>query len=140
MFLGEYKHSLDAKGRLSIPADMRNECGNIVYITKGNEGCITLDTEQGWSEYCDYLKSLDLTKSDHRQFARTVFSRVKQCEFDKSGRINISPKLRDEAHLTKDCTIVGLFDHIEIWDSGRWEEYDNAGVNNFDEITEKLKD
>ena len=89
MFFGEFRHNIDAKGRLSIPAKMRNQCGECVYVTRGNDGCLALYTQQGWEKYYEELQALPQKKKSTRIFIRLVTSRASECEFDKLGRINI---------------------------------------------------
>jgi MraZ protein len=137
VFLSEYRHNIDAKGRLSIPAEMRNECGEVVYVTKGNDGCLSVYTEQGWLHYYEEIIQLSQKKAKARKYIRTITSKVKKCEFDKLGRINIPLNLRELAHLEKECVITGAGDHIEIWNSTLWDEYMD-GDDDFDELTEEL--
>lgn len=137
MFLSEYRHNIDAKGRLSIPAEMRNLCGDKVYVTKGHEGCLEVYTEEGWKVYYEDLMKLSTKKAKNRRYIRTVTSRVKDCSFDKLGRINIPQVLRDEGDLVKECVIIGAGEHFEIWNSEKWDEYLNSD-DDFDEISEEI--
>ncbi len=137
MFLSEYRHNIDAKGRLSIPAEMRSECGETVYVTKGNDGCLSVYTEEGWMKFYNELLTLSQKKAKARKYIRTVTSRVKKCDFDKLGRINIPLLLREKAQLEKECVIIGAADHIEIWSVKVWEEY-MEDEDDFDEVTEEL--
>ncbi len=140
MFFGEFKHNIDAKGRLSIPAKMRNQCGDSVYVMKGNDGCLAVYTQAGFDEYYAEILALSRKKKKNRTYKRLVTSRVNECEFDKLGRINIPAKLREEAHLTKECTVVGAGDCIELWNSEEWESYYDDNVDQFDELSEELDD
>ena len=112
MFYGEYKHNLDTKGRLSIPAKFRGECGDHVYIMRGHEGCLDIYTEEGWQAYYEELKKLSNKKKEERAYLRMVTSRMNCSEFDKLGRINIPQVLRTHAHLEKECTIVGAGEQV----------------------------
>lgn len=140
MFFGEFRHNLDAKGRLSIPAKMRNQCGESVYVTRGNDGCLALYTQEGWEHYYQELLALPQKKKSTRIFIRLVTSRVSECEFDKLGRINIPLILRQEANLKKECVIVGVGDHMEIWDQETWDDFYNEHKDSFDDISEDLDD
>ena len=99
VFIGEYRHNIDTKGRLSIPAKMRLECGEKVYVTRGNEGCLAIYTVEGWENYYQSLMTLPKRKAEVRTFIRLVTSRATDCEFDKLGRINIPLVLRKEGNL-----------------------------------------
>lgn len=136
MFIGEYQHNIDDKGRLSIPAKLRTQCSDVVYVTKGNEGCLAVYTEEGWNAYYNDLMKLPRTKKKVREFIRAVTSRARDCEFDKLGRINIPLVLRNEAKIVKECTIIGAGDHIEIWNSEVWENYYNNCAEDFDDNSE----
>ena len=136
MFFGEFRHNIDAKGRLSIPAKMRNQCGECVYVTRGNDGCLALYTQEGWEAY--YLQSLPQKKKSTRIFIRLVTSRASECEFDKLGRINIPLVLRQEGNLEKECVIVGVGDHVEIWSQSAWDQFYDDNKDSFDEISEDL--
>lgn len=140
MFFGEFKHNIDAKGRLSIPAKMRNQCGDSVYVMKGNDGCLAVYTQEGFDEYYAEILALSRKKKKNRTYKRLVTARVNECEFDKLGRINIPAKLREEANLTKECTIVGAGDCIELWNSEEWENYYADNVDQFDDLSEELDD
>lgn len=140
MFFSEYRHNLDAKGRLSIPAKMRNQCGDTVFVTKGNEGCLAVYTKEGWEAYYQELLKLPQKKKKTRIFIRLVTSRVSECEFDKLGRINIPAVLRTEGNLDKECVIVGVGDHMEIWDAKAWDDFYDENIDDFDDISEDLDD
>ncbi len=140
MFFGEFRHNLDTKGRLSIPAKMRNQCGESVYVTRGNDGCLALYTQEGWEHYYQELLTLPHKKKSTRIFIRLVTSRVSECEFDKLGRINIPLILRQEGNLKKECVIVGVGDHMEIWDQETWDDFYNEHKDSFDDISENLDD
>ena len=138
MFFGEYRHNIDAKGRLSIPAKMRNQCTESVFVTRGNDGCLALYTKEGWDAYYQELQKLPRKKRDTRALVRMITSRVNECEFDKLGRINIPLVLRNEGNLKKECIIIGVGDHIELWNSEAWDEFYDAYKDSFDDISEGL--
>lgn len=140
MFFGEFRHSIDAKGRLSIPSIFREYCGETVYVTKGHEGCLALYTQEGWNEYYKKLQELSRSKKSNRIFIRLVTSKVKKCDFDKLGRINIPLSLRSEGSLEKDCVVIGVGDYVEIWDAKSWDEFYDSNKDDFDAISEELED
>lgn len=140
MFFGEFRHNIDAKGRVSIPAKMRNQCEESIYVTRGNDGCLALYTQAGWESYYQELQALPQNKKKTRIFIRLVTSRVSVCEFDKLGRINIPLILRQEGKLEKECVIVGVGDHIEIWNSEKWDQFYDENKDTFDDISEDLDD
>ena len=122
MFFGEYRHNIDAKGRLSIPAKMRNQCTESVFVTRGNDGCLALYTKEGWDAYYQELQKLPRKKRDTRALVR----------------INIPLVLRNEGNLKKECIIIGVGDHIELWNSEAWDEFYDAYKDSFDDISEGL--
>ena len=138
MFFGEYRHNLDAKGRLSIPAKLRAQCPGSVYVTIGKDGCLNVYNEEGWQNYYAKLSKLKQNKKSARAFLRLVTSRVSECEFDKMGRINIPALLREHSHLEKSCVIVGSGDHMEIWNEDAWDQYIDANNDDFDSLSEML--
>lgn len=140
MFFGEFRHNIDTKGRLSIPAKMRNQCGENVYVTRGNDGCLSIYTEEGWQNYYEELLKLPQKKKSTRVYMRLVTSLTSLCEFDKLGRINIPLRLREEGNLEKECVIVGVGDHIEIWNQELWDNFYDDNKDSFDDIYEDLEE
>lgn len=138
MFMGEFRHNIDAKGRLIIPSKFREQCEASVVVTRGFEGCLALYTQVGWQEYYAKLQTLPKNKKEARSFVRMITSRASDCEFDKLGRINIPNVLREVGNLDKECVIVGVGDHVEIWSQDSWDEYYDDNKDNFDEISESL--
>lgn len=139
MFMGEFRHNIDAKGRLIIPSKFREQCEASVVVTRGFEGCLALYTQEGWQEYYAKLQTLPKNKKEARLFVRMVTSRASDCEFDKLGRINIPNVLREVGNLDKECVIVGVGDHVEIWNQASWNEYYDDNKDDFDEISESLE-
>ncbi len=138
MFMGEFRHNVDTKGRLIIPSKIREQCDTSVVITRGFEGCLALYTQEGWNNYYTKLQALPKNKKEARLFVRMVTSRASECEFDKLGRVNIPLVLRQDGSLEKECVIVGVGDHVEIWDSEAWNNYYDESKDSFDEISESL--
>lgn len=138
MFMGEYQHNIDGKGRLIIPSKFREQCGETVVVTRGNEGCLVLYTETGWQEYYTKLQTLPKNKKEARNFLRMIISKAGECTFDKLGRINIPATLREIGNLSKECIIIGVGDHVEIWNQDNWNDYYQDNADSFDEISESL--
>jgi len=122
MFMGEYTHSIDNKGRLIIPAKFRELLGESFTVTQGLDGCLFAYADAEWKEFEQKLVSLPLSSEKARKFTRYFLGGAVTADIDKQGRILLPAKLRDVAHLTKDVVLVGLGSRIEIWDKERWEE------------------
>ena len=138
MFMGEYHHSIDEKGRLIIPSKFRTELGESFVITRGLENCLFVYSLVEWNKIVDKLKKLPFTKKDARNFTRFFLSGATVCELDKQGRINIQSSLQEFASLEKDCIIIGVNDRLEIWSKEAWEDFFNANSENLSDIAENL--
>lgn len=138
MFMGEFKHSIDAKGRLIIPAKFRDQLDGHFIVTRGLDGCLFGYPMAEWQQMEEKLKTLPLTKRDARAFVRFLYSAATECDIDKQGRINIPDTLCAHADLTKKCVIVGVSNRIEIWSEDRWQQFTSTTANDFDEIAEDL--
>ncbi len=138
--MGEFHHSLDAKGRVIMPAKFRAELGESFVLTRGMDGCLFGYPMAKWQALEAKLDQLPLTKKDARAFVRFFYAAATEQEFDKQGRINIAKPLLSYAQLAKNCVIVGVSDRIEIWDETRWTAFNDAAADNFDEISENLMD
>ena len=133
MFMGEFHHNIDEKGRLVIPNKFRLELGERFIITRGLEKCLYAYSMTEWNNIVAKLKQLPFTKKDARTFIRSFFSGAAECEFDRQGRINITSPLVGYADLTKECVIIGANDRLEIWGKANWDNF-------FEENSEKLED
>lgn len=140
MFMSEYQHNIDAKGRLFIPARFREGLGDSFIITKGLDGCLFVYTREEWDALEQKLKSLPFTKGDARAFVRIFFSGAAICEVDKQGRILIPGNLREYAGLEKDAVIIGVSTRAEIWSKARWDEYNARAAASYEENAEKIFD
>ena len=140
MFMGEYHHNLDSKGRLIIPATLRNHIGNKMVFTRGMEGCIFGYSMEEWQKIEAKLAKLPLTKRNTRKFMRLFYSGAMESEFDKQGRVNFTSTLKAHAGLTKECVIVGVSDRIEIWAKERWDSFEEEANEDYDDIAENLDD
>ncbi|WNB93980.1 division/cell wall cluster transcriptional repressor MraZ [Bacillus sp. NEB1478] len=140
MFMGEYQHSIDEKGRMIIPSKFRDELGSEFILTRGLDQCVFGYPLNEWKVIEDKLKTLPFTKKDARAFTRFFFSGAAECQLDKQGRVNIASTLRDYAKLEKDCVVIGVSNRIEIWSKSIWEEYFSKSEDSFGEIAESLMD
>ncbi|MCJ8011373.1 division/cell wall cluster transcriptional repressor MraZ [Paenibacillus sp. KQZ6P-2] len=140
MFMGEFQHSIDDKGRLIIPAKFRELLGSSFVITRGLDQCLFVYPMNEWSILEQKLKSLPLMKSDARAFTRFFFSGATECEWDKQGRVNLPGNLRQYAKLEKECVVLGVSNRVEIWSKDTWETYFQQSEGAFNEIAEKLVD
>jgi len=140
MFMGEYQHSVDDKGRMIVPAKFREALGAAFIVTRGLDNCLFVYPKEEWAVLEQKLKSLPLMKADARAFTRFFFSGATECELDKQGRINIPKNLCEYAKLDKDCVVLGVSNRVEIWSKQVWESYYEQSEESFNEIAEKLVD
>jgi MraZ protein len=140
MFMGEYQHSVDEKGRMIVPAKFRDTLGQTFIITRGLDNCLFIYPNEEWSVLEQKLKALPLMKSDARAFTRFFFSGATECELDKQGRVNIPNNLREHAKLDKECIVIGVSNRVEIWSKETWDSYAKQSEDSFNEIAEKLVD
>ena len=140
MFMGEYSHNLDAKGRIIVPAKFRENLGESFVLTRGLDRCLFVYPKAEWHILEDKLKQLPLTKKDARKFTRFFLSGASEQEMDKQGRISIPQPLRSYANLSKECTVIGVSNRIEIWDADEWNDYVLESEESFAEIAENLMD
>jgi MraZ protein len=138
MFMGEYHHSIDNKGRMIIPSKFRDDLGEMFIITRGLDQCLFGYPLPEWKVLEEKLKGLPLTKKDARAFTRFFFSGATESELDKTGRINIPAPLLQYAKLEKECVILGVSNRIEIWSKQLWEEYFIQSEESFSEIAENM--
>ena len=138
MLIGEYEHSLDAKGRLIMPSKLRESIGEKFIITKGLDGCLFGFSKQEWTNFEEKLKTLPLTNKNARDFVRFFLSGATECEIDKQGRFLIVANLRQYASMEKDVVIIGVGTRIEIWNKQKWEEYNSEENISADAIAENM--
>lgn len=138
MFMGEYHHAIDDKGRLIIPAKFRTELKDKFVITRGIEHCLFAYPLERWKEIVHKLESLPFTKKDARNFTRFFLSGATVAEFDKQGRINITSPLINYAGIEKDCVIIGTGDRLEIWAENAWNDFFDSASINMSDIAENL--
>lgn len=138
MFIGEYHHTIDEKGRIIIPAKFRDALGKEFIITRGIENCLFVYSLQNWAKITDKLSSLPFTKKDARTFNRFFMSGATNVELDKQGRVNISQPLTQYANLLKDCVIIGTGDRLEIWSQESWNSFFDSTKDSMSDIAENL--
>lgn len=140
MFMGEFQHSIDSKGRVIIPSKFRNQLGSNCILTRGMDGCIFGYPEDVWRELEEKMKHLPLTKRDARAFSRFFYSGATECEFDKQGRVNIPSSLIKHAELDQNCILVGVSNRFEIWNLNNWHHYNDETEMNIEDIAESMED
>ncbi|KYG89412.1 division/cell wall cluster transcriptional repressor MraZ [Metasolibacillus sp. FSL H7-0170] len=138
MFMGEYVHSVDVKGRLIVPSKFREALGETFVITRGLDNCIFGYPMDEWRKLEEKLKNLPMTKKDARAFARFFFSGATEVELDKQGRINIPATLIQYANLEKECVVLGVSSRIEVWAKEAWDTYYDESEASFNEIAENM--
>ncbi len=138
MFMGEYSHSIDAKGRLIMPAKIREQLGETFVITKGLDGCLFVYTNDEWANIEKKFREVPLTTKDARMFTRFFFAGAAQLEIDKQGRVLIPTNLREFAGIEKEVELVGVLDRVEIWDKARWEGSNTFSDDDMDAIAEHM--
>ena len=138
MFMGEYNHTVDTKGRLIVPSKFREQLGDEFVVTKGLDGCLFVYSKSEWENIEEKFRNVPLTTKDARKFARFFFAGAASCEVDKQGRILLPVVLREYAGIEKDIVSVGVFNRVEIWDKDKWQE--SNSYDDMDEIAEHMAD
>ena len=140
MLLGEYEHTLDIKGRLAMPAKLREALGNKFIITKGLDGCLFVYDMDEWRKVEAKLAALPMSRKTARDFTRFLFGGACEGACDKQGRVLLPANLRKHAGLEKDAVIVGVGSRAEIWDAQRWAAYNEESAEDVNELAEQLAD
>ncbi len=135
--MGEYHQKIDEKGRLTIPAKLRNELGDNFIVTRGLDGCLFIYKKENWEKIINHYQTLPNIK-EARNFMRFFMSGATNLEFDKQGRINISSPLIKYAELTKETVIIGVGDRLEIWSNDKWNNFINENEEDFSKQADKL--
>jgi MraZ protein len=138
MFLGRFEHSVDTKGRVAVPARFRDRLSGELILTRGNDGCLYLFTEESWEPLAAKLNALPTGDEDARNLRRAVFSSAEPVELDKQGRVIIPDHLRQYAGISTDVSIIGLGEYIEIWDTQAWQKLDGEIAEKVDVISSHL--
>ena len=138
MFMGEYNHTIDAKGRLIIPAKFRETLGEEFILTKGLDGCLSIYPMDEWESFEEKLKALPLTDKNARAFLRFFVAGATSCELDRQGRILVPSTLREFAGLEKEVVLTGSLTRIEIWSKEKWLE--NSNYDDMDSIAASMQE
>lgn len=138
MFMGEFHHNIDDKGRMIIPSKFRYDLGEKFIVTRGIDTCLFVYPKNEWTKIISQLNELSFTRKDVRSFQRFFLSGATECEFDKQGRINITSPLAGYADITKECVVIGVNDRIEIWSKDNFDKFLKDNIVNLSDIAENL--
>ena len=138
MFMGEYNHTVDPKGRLIIPAKFREQLGDEFVVTKGLDGCLFVFPMKEWEAFEEKLRSLPLIDKNARKFSRFFLAGASTCELDKQGRILVPGTLREFAQMDKEVVLTGMLDRIEVWSKEQWLE--NNAYDDMDDIAQSMQE
>jgi MraZ protein len=139
MFLGEYQHSIDEKGRVIMPARFRDQLGPNFIITRGLDGCLFVYPAAEWEKLSQEVQTLPLAKKDARAFSRMLFSGAAEGECDKQGRVSLPANLREYAGIERDVVSIGVSSRIEIWAAQNWARVNADAAQRYEELAEKLE-
>lgn len=140
MFIGEYQHSIDQKGRMAIPSKMRRELGSGAVVTRGLDACLWVFPKKEWTILAEKLASLPLSNANSRAFSRLMLAGAMEVEFDSQGRALLPAYLRDYAGLSKNAVVAGLYNRLEIWDETKWQSYKEKTEKATDQISQAMSD
>lgn len=140
MIIGEYRHSIDDKGRVAIPAKFRSFLKNGGVITNGLDGCLFIYNKTEWEKWVEKVRSLSIANRNARAFTRVMIGRAMEVDLDSQGRVNVPNYLRDNAKLKENAVIVGLYDRIEVWNETAWNEYRERTSKETDELAAQLEE
>ncbi|KKQ74560.1 MAG: Protein MraZ [Berkelbacteria bacterium GW2011_GWB1_38_5] len=140
MFIGEYQHTIDQKGRMAVPSKIRRDIGSGAVVTRGIDNCLWLFPKKEWQTLAEKLASLPLSDANSRAFSRLMLAGAMEVEFDSQGRALLPGYLRTYAGLTKNAIIAGLFNRLEIWDEAKWKEYKEKTEKATDQIAKHMAD
>lgn len=138
MFIGEYRHTIDAKRRLAVPAKFRKRIGETAVLTKSLDSSLVLYPMKEWEELAVKLAKLPVGQAGTRSFVRTMLAGATDVELDALGRVLVPDYLKDYAGLKKNVVVAGLYNRLEIWDEETWAEYKKNSEKNTGDIAEKL--
>lgn len=138
MFMGEYNHTVDPKGRLIIPSKFRELLGDEFVVTRGLDGCLFVFPMEEWNDFAEKLRKLPLTDKNARAFSRFLTAGAATCEFDKQGRILLPATLRKFAGIDKEVVLAGLSNRIEIWSQEKWDENNDFENMDMDAVAGQL--
>ena len=138
MFIGEYNHTIDEKGRLAVPVKFRNKLAKGAVVTKGLDNCLVLYTGEEWKKLAPRLAALPINKANSRAFSRLMLAGAMDVSLDKQGRIILPDYLRKYAGVGKNVIVAGLYTRLEIWDAAKWETYKSGTEKSSGDIAEQL--
>jgi MraZ protein len=139
MFVGEFKHSVDEKGRVALPAKFREVLKDGAILTRGNDGCLTIYRMNEWESLMEKITKLPQSKMEVRSYVRFLLSGAVDVRTDKQGRINLPNYLMSFAQITKKVVFVGVYDRLELWDEEKWSEYRGQIENQSEDVLEQLE-
>jgi len=140
MFMGEYQHSIDGKGRIIVPSRFREELGESFIATKGLEHCLFLYPQSEWSLLEQRMHDMPLNKAETRAFLRLFLSGATECEIDKQGRVLLPVGLRNFARLKHDVVVIGVGKRVEVWAAEEWQQFCAEAEQSFEQIAENIVD
>lgn len=141
MFFGEYEHKCDSKGRVMMPAKLREELSDTFYVTKGMEGCLFVYNEEEWDKIAEKINNMSqFGRKEARAFARIFYAGASELKLDKQGRILIPANLREYAKIEDEVYILGIAKRIEIWSKDSWDKYNNEEFLNYEALSDQLID
>ncbi len=140
VLMGEYLHTVDNKGRIILPAKLRDELGESFILTKGLDNCLFVYGKEEWAILENKLKQLPLAKPEARAFVRFFFAGAAEAECDKQGRVLLPVNLREYAKLDKDAVVIGVSNRVEIWSKDAWDKYNEEVSPAVTQIAEELAD
>jgi MraZ protein len=138
MFIGEYSHNLDDKGRLAVPIKFRRDLAKGAVVTRGLDNCLFLYTKSEWEKLAEKLAALPISQANSRAFARLMLAGAMDVPMDKQGRVILPEYLRNFAGIKKATIIAGLYNRLELWDEARWQSYKNSTEKESSEIAERM--
>lgn len=140
MFIGEFQHSIDTKGRVAIPAKFRRKISGGAIITRGLDKCLFIFNKKDWEALAEKLIKLPLSQANSRAFVRLMLSGASDVKLDSQGRILVPDYLRDYAGLKKSAKVIGVYNRMELWDEKSWQQYKTTTEGSSEEIAEKMAD
>ncbi|OGH78451.1 MAG: cell division/cell wall cluster transcriptional repressor MraZ [Candidatus Magasanikbacteria bacterium RIFOXYC2_FULL_40_16] len=138
MFIGEYSHNLDEKGRIAVPKKFRPDLSKGAVVTRGFDSCLFLFTNEEWTKLAEKLANFSFAQANSRAFSRLMLAGAMDVSLDKQGRIMLPEYLRNFAGLKKNVVLAGLYNRLELWNQEKWEEYKNKTEKESNEIAEKM--
>ncbi len=140
MFVGEYKHSIDEKGRIAVPSKFRSSLKSGAVVTKGLDNCLFVLPMAEWKKWASEISKLPVSKADSRAFARHMFGEASDVKLDGQGRIILPTRLKKFANIKKTAVFVGLYNKLELWAEKTWERYKQKTERQSTQIAERMSD